>query len=179
MYDDAVELQRLFLSQRDKLCKDGERFVSPALVIIKRHLSQELDEERKTKAEAEAKEDAKQQATQQTQVISKDMFDLWPFRIRFSLLKTFVLEGVTFGGCLTCRAGIFGGRGEWALVFTRVSFASVTCSALPNLSLPLKSKMMTIHRKSPKKNYLAPCCLKNRRIRLMKTTDYWKHNWLG
>ena len=70
--------------------------MSPALVIIKRHLSQELDEERKTKAEAEAKEDAKQQATQQTQV-SKNMFDLWPFRIRFSLLKTFVLEGVTFG----------------------------------------------------------------------------------
>lgn len=112
MYDDAVELQQLFLNQRDKLCKDGERFVSPALVIIKRHLSQELDEERKTKAEAEAKEDAKQQATQQTQVISKDMFYLWPFRIRFSLLKTFVLEGVTFGGCLTCRAGIFGGRGS-------------------------------------------------------------------
>ena len=57
-YDDAVELQRLFVSQRDKLCKDGERFVSPALVIIKRHLLQELDEERKTKAEAEAKEDS-------------------------------------------------------------------------------------------------------------------------
>lgn len=72
MYDDAVELQQLFLSQRDKLCKDGERFVSPALVIIKRHLSQELDEERKTKAEAEAKEDAKQQATQQTQVPVSD-----------------------------------------------------------------------------------------------------------
>lgn len=57
-YDDAVELQQLFVSQRDKLCKDGERFVSPALVIIKRHLLQELDEERKTKAEAEAKEDS-------------------------------------------------------------------------------------------------------------------------
>lgn len=96
MYDDAVELQQLFLSQRDKLCKDGERFVSPALVIIKRHLSQELDEERKTKAEAEAKEDAKQQATQQAQV-SKDMFDSSPFRIRSFLLETFVLERVTFG----------------------------------------------------------------------------------
>ena len=45
------------MSQRDKLCKDGERFVSPALVIIKRHLLQELDEERKFKVEAEAKED--------------------------------------------------------------------------------------------------------------------------
>ena len=61
MYDDAVELQQYFVSQRDKLCKDGERFVSPALVVIKRHLLQELDEERKTKTEAEAKEDEKQQ----------------------------------------------------------------------------------------------------------------------
>ena len=60
MYDDAVELQQLFVSQRDKLCKDGERFVSPALVIIKRHLLQELDEERKLKAEAELKEDKSQ-----------------------------------------------------------------------------------------------------------------------
>ena len=67
MYDDAVELQQMFVSQRDKLCKDGERFVSPALVLIKRHLLQELDEERKTKAEAEAREDAKQ-GTQQPQV---------------------------------------------------------------------------------------------------------------
>jgi len=60
MYDDAVELQQYFVIQRDKLCKDGERFVSPALVIIKRHLLQELDEERKAKIEAEGKEDEKQ-----------------------------------------------------------------------------------------------------------------------
>ena len=53
--------------QRDKLCKDGERFVSPALLITKRHLLQELDEERKTKAEAEAKED-NLQGNQQSQV---------------------------------------------------------------------------------------------------------------
>ena len=53
MYDDAVDLQRYFVIQRDKLCKDGERFVSPALVIIKRHLLQELDEERKAKGAGE------------------------------------------------------------------------------------------------------------------------------
>ena len=52
--------------QRDKLCKDGERFVSPALLITKRHLLQELDEERKSKAEAEAKEDS-MQGNQQSQ----------------------------------------------------------------------------------------------------------------
>ena len=57
------------MSQRDKLCKDGERFVSPALAIIKRHLLQELDEERKAKAEAEAKEDNKQ-GNQQPQASS-------------------------------------------------------------------------------------------------------------
>ena len=60
MYDDAVELQQYFVIQRDKLCKDGERFVSPALVVIKRHLLQELDEERKSKIEAEGKEYEKQ-----------------------------------------------------------------------------------------------------------------------
>ena len=55
-----MELQQYFVSQRDKLCKDGERFVSPALLVIRRHLQQELDEERKTKAETEAKEDERQ-----------------------------------------------------------------------------------------------------------------------
>ena len=60
MYDDAVELQQFFVTQRDKLCKDGERFVSPALVFIKRHLLQDLDEERKSKADTESKEDEKQ-----------------------------------------------------------------------------------------------------------------------
>ncbi|XP_058969432.2 protein polybromo-1 isoform X2 [Pocillopora verrucosa] len=60
MYDDAVELQQFFVTQRDRLCKDGERFVSPALVFIKRHLLQDLDEERKSKADAEGKEDEKQ-----------------------------------------------------------------------------------------------------------------------
>ena len=67
MYDDAVELQQLFVSRRDRLCKDGERFVSPALVIIKRHLLQELDEERKMKAEAESKEDEKQEELERTE----------------------------------------------------------------------------------------------------------------
>ena len=62
MYDDAVELQVHFVVHRDKLCKDGERFISPALLISRRHLVQELDEERKKKAEAEAKEDEKLKA---------------------------------------------------------------------------------------------------------------------
>ena len=111
MYDDAVELQQLFLSQRDKLCKDGERFVSPALVIIKRHLSQELDEERKTKAEAEAKEDAKQQATQQAQV-SKDMFDSSPFRIRFFSAWNICLRKSDVWLMPDVQGRHFGGRGD-------------------------------------------------------------------
>ena len=56
-YDDASELQLYWVLQRDKLCKDGERFVSPAILVTKRHLQQELDEERKKKNEAETKED--------------------------------------------------------------------------------------------------------------------------
>lgn len=60
MYDDAVELQQYFVAERDKLCKDGERFISPALLVVtRRHLQQELDDDRKNKAEAESKEDAR------------------------------------------------------------------------------------------------------------------------
>lgn len=62
MYDDAVELQVFFVTRRDKMCKDGERFISPALLITRRHLVQELDEERKKKAEIEGKEDEKLKA---------------------------------------------------------------------------------------------------------------------
>jgi len=80
MYDDAVELQQYFVIQRDKLCKDGERFVSPALVVIKRHLLQELDEERKAKIEAEGKEDEQQRELErregkQQQVSYNEMFN--------------------------------------------------------------------------------------------------------
>ena len=59
MYDDAVELEQYFVAERDKLCKEGERFISPALLTVtRRHLQQELDEERKSKAEADSREDA-------------------------------------------------------------------------------------------------------------------------
>ena len=53
MYDDAVELQQFYVQQRDRVCKDGERFVSPAISQTKRHLQHELDEERKRKAKEE------------------------------------------------------------------------------------------------------------------------------
>ncbi|KAK3750182.1 hypothetical protein QZH41_015411 [Actinostola sp. cb2023] len=62
MYDDAVELQVHFVNHRDKLCKDGERFISPALLITRRHLVQELDDEHKKKAELEGQEDEKLKA---------------------------------------------------------------------------------------------------------------------
>lgn len=57
VYDDAVDLQQYFIQQRDLLCKEGERFVSPAISQTKRHLAHELDEERKRKAKEEAAED--------------------------------------------------------------------------------------------------------------------------
>ncbi|XP_046839607.1 protein polybromo-1-like isoform X2 [Xenia sp. Carnegie-2017] len=53
IYDDAVELQLFYVQQRDRLCKDGERFVSPAISQTKRHLQHELDEERKRKMRSE------------------------------------------------------------------------------------------------------------------------------
>lgn len=57
MYDDAVELQQFYVQQRDRVCKDGERFVSPAISQTKRHLQHELDEERKRKTKEEASDD--------------------------------------------------------------------------------------------------------------------------
>ena len=60
IYEDAVELQQYFVAERTKLCKDGERFISPALLVTKRHLQQELDDERKKKVEAENREDERQ-----------------------------------------------------------------------------------------------------------------------
>lgn len=76
MYDDAVELQQFFVTQRDRLCKDGERFVSPALVFIKRHLLQDLDEERKSKADAEGKEDEKQRELEKREGKQKSQVSL-------------------------------------------------------------------------------------------------------
>lgn len=52
-----MDLQQYFIQQRDLLCKEGERFVSPAISQTKRHLAHELDEERKRKAKEEAAED--------------------------------------------------------------------------------------------------------------------------
>ena len=42
------------MQQRDRVCKDGERFVSPAISQTKRHLQHELDEERKRKIKEES-----------------------------------------------------------------------------------------------------------------------------
>ncbi|XP_048584024.1 protein polybromo-1 isoform X2 [Nematostella vectensis] len=70
MYDDASELQVYFITQRDKLCKEGERLISPALLVTRRHLQQELDEERKIKAEQEALEEAKQKELEKNTVTS-------------------------------------------------------------------------------------------------------------
>lgn len=49
-----MELQQFYVQQRDRVCKDGERFVSPAISQTKRHLQHELDEERKRKTKEEA-----------------------------------------------------------------------------------------------------------------------------
>ena len=59
MYEDSSELQLFYMTKRDELCKMGERFVSPALSFTKRHLQQELDEEKKKRLETESQDDDK------------------------------------------------------------------------------------------------------------------------
>ncbi|EDO33982.1 predicted protein, partial [Nematostella vectensis] len=77
MYDDASELQVYFITQRDKLCKEGERLISPALLVTRRHLQQELDEERKIKAEQEALEEAKQKELEKNTVTSDMVMEVY------------------------------------------------------------------------------------------------------
>ena len=59
MYEDAIELQTFFVVERDNLCKDGQRFMSPALHYAKRKLLSQIDEEKKGKQNSEEKDDEK------------------------------------------------------------------------------------------------------------------------
>ena len=76
MYDDAVELQQFYVQQRDRVCKDGERFVSPAISQTKRHLQHELDEERKRKAKEETS-DAMEVDLPKDEVKNGEVFSLY------------------------------------------------------------------------------------------------------
>ncbi|XP_035825265.1 protein polybromo-1 isoform X1 [Aplysia californica] len=60
LYEDAVEMQKFFITTRDDLCKNGELLLTPALSYTDRHLTLALEAEQKEKSEAE-KEQVKQE----------------------------------------------------------------------------------------------------------------------
>jgi protein polybromo-1 len=57
VYEDAVEMQTLFLKARDDICKNGEMLLTPALSYTERHLQAALDTEKKEKIIQEQKDD--------------------------------------------------------------------------------------------------------------------------
>ncbi|XP_076447907.1 protein polybromo-1-like isoform X4 [Babylonia areolata] len=57
LYEDAVEMQMLFIKIRDELCKNGELLLTPALSYTERHLQVDLEEEKKEKLPGEQKEE--------------------------------------------------------------------------------------------------------------------------
>ncbi|XP_070193759.1 protein polybromo-1-like isoform X2 [Littorina saxatilis] len=57
LYEDAVEMQMLFIKTRDELCKNGELLLTPALSYTERHLQQALEAEKKEKLPQEQKEE--------------------------------------------------------------------------------------------------------------------------
>ena len=59
LYEDAAELQMFFVKQRDLLCRNGERLLTPALSITDGILEKEIEIERKEKQAREKEEDKK------------------------------------------------------------------------------------------------------------------------
>ena len=57
LYEDAVEMQMLFIKTRDELCKNGELLLTPALSYTERHLQAALEAEKKEKLPLELKEE--------------------------------------------------------------------------------------------------------------------------
>ena len=72
MYEDAIELQIYFVTQRDILSKDGQTFMSPALHLAKRKLISQIEEEKKTKQNSEEKDDEKLGMDENKKQLQKD-----------------------------------------------------------------------------------------------------------
>ena len=56
-----------FIKIRDEQCRNGETLLTPALSYTERHLTEELEEERKEKAPREQREDEEKQRQQETE----------------------------------------------------------------------------------------------------------------
>ncbi|ESO90734.1 hypothetical protein LOTGIDRAFT_175808 [Lottia gigantea] len=65
LYEDAVEMQMLFMKTRDELCKNGEMVLTPALSFMERHLQLQVEAEKKAKIPHEQKEDEEKKKTQE------------------------------------------------------------------------------------------------------------------
>uniref|UniRef100_A0A673YIA5 Bromo domain-containing protein n=1 Tax=Salmo trutta TaxID=8032 RepID=A0A673YIA5_SALTR len=57
IFEDAVELQQFFIRIRDELRKNGEILLTPALSYISKHLSNDVEKQKKEKLPKEIKED--------------------------------------------------------------------------------------------------------------------------
>ncbi|XP_048877536.1 protein polybromo-1-like [Brienomyrus brachyistius] len=57
IFEDAVELQSFFIHMRDKLCKNGEILLTPALSYTAKHLHGDVEREKKEKLPKEIEED--------------------------------------------------------------------------------------------------------------------------
>ena len=86
MYEDAIELQQQFISERDRLTKDGQRLVSQALNFTRKHLQQDIEDERKRKHEYESVEDAKSKSEDWKRSHMEDEIKVWVFSSDLRLL---------------------------------------------------------------------------------------------
>nr|XP_034305706.1 protein polybromo-1 isoform X10 [Crassostrea gigas] len=67
LYEDAVEMQMFFIKQRDEICRNGERLLTPALSYQEKHLTVALDAEKQSKLEQEQKEDEDKQSKRESE----------------------------------------------------------------------------------------------------------------
>ncbi|XP_062616162.1 protein polybromo-1-like [Saccostrea cucullata] len=67
LYEDAVEMQMFFIKQRDEICRNGERLLTPALSYQEKHLTSALEVEKQKKSEQEQKEDEDKQSKRESE----------------------------------------------------------------------------------------------------------------
>ncbi|XP_050414822.1 protein polybromo-1 isoform X3 [Patella vulgata] len=78
LYEDAVEMQMIFIKIRDELCKNGEMLLTPALSFMERHLQLQLEAEKKIKIPLEQKEDEEKKRLQDSEEKEDDTQKLEP-----------------------------------------------------------------------------------------------------
>eukprot|EP00794_Sanderia_malayensis_P006139 gene6139-6845_t len=95
MYEDSIELQTFFVTYRDALCKDGQRFMSPALHYTKRKLLAQIDEEKKQKQNNEERDDEKLGYEDTRKQSQKDELVIPPEH-EFSYIQEITIAGAVY-----------------------------------------------------------------------------------